>query len=273
MLTYYGKLLNFIHMNNGKYRSIKSLMSRILMNPLMNELNESDVALYISDCLRLIEAPAIYENKVVDIDIKEHRGELPCDLIYIKQTRMYAGSNAKLRTPQSTYTTQLSRFVPMKYASDHFHTALHEQSSPDLMGTNGSELDYEVTYQINGDFIYTSFPDGKVQMSYQGLKVDEEGYPMIPDNVKVEKAIEAYIKVQHYTIMWELGKIADKVIQKAEQEYAWYVGAAETSMRSLTIDQAESLKAALTRTILKPLQHHNGFRNLGTQEYLHKGSI
>lgn len=239
----------------------------------MNNLNESDVAQYISDCLRLIGAPLIYEDKVEDIDIKEHRGELPCDLLYIKQTRMYAGSNAKLRSPQSTYTTQMSRFVPMKYATDHFHTALHEENSPDLLGTNGSELDYEVTYQINGEYIYTSFKEGKVQMSFKGLKTDEEGYPMIPDNVKVEKAIEAYIKVQHYTIMWELGKIADKVLNKAEQEYSWYVGAADTSMRALSVDQAESLKAALTRTILKPLQHHAGFKNLGTQEYINKGSI
>lgn len=237
----------------------------------MASLNESDAAQYVSDVLRLIEAPMIYQDKVCDIEILNYRGELPCDLLYVLQCRKYRqGWSVQ---PQSSYTIGFSDFEPMKYATDHFHTALHVAESPDLQPTAASGLDYETTYSIQGDMIYTSFREGMVQMSYKGLVLDEEGYPMIPDNVKVELAIEHYLKYKHYTILWEMGKIADKVLNKAEQEYSWYVGAADTSMRGMSIDQAEAFKAAFTRTILKPLQHHNGFKNLGTQEYINSGSI
>lgn len=56
-------------MYNGKYKSIKSIMNRILINPNMASLNESDAAQYVSDVLRLIEVPMIYQDKVCDIEI------------------------------------------------------------------------------------------------------------------------------------------------------------------------------------------------------------
>lgn len=258
-------------MHNGKYKSIKDMMSRLLRNPLMSNLNESDVASYTADAIRFIQAPLAYEEKVADIDIVDYRGELPCDIIYIQQTQKYKeGLNEG--KPESTYNTMYG-YLPMRYATDHFHTALHADNSPDLQKNGYTEHDYDVTYKIQSNYIYTSFKEGKVRMSYRGLALDDEDFPMIPDNIAVEKAIENHIKYEYYTILWELGKIADKVYRKVETERDWYMGSANTKMQLQNIDQAEAMKAALTRTILKPLQHGSGFKDLGTQEYINRGSI
>jgi hypothetical protein len=261
-------------MTNGKYKSIKALLSRLLINPMMNGINETDVAMYVGDAIRLIEAPMAYDTYVEEIEICNHRGELPCNIVYIQQCQL--AMNAKLPAqPGSTYTAHGGAWSPMRYATDHFQTSLHDDSSNDLRQKriHFSELDYDNTYSVQHDFIYTSVREGVVRMSYKGIAIDAEGFPMIPDNVKVEKAIENHIKCEYYRILWEMGKIADKVFQKVEQERDWYIGAANTGLQLQTIDQAESMKAQMTRTILKPLQQHNGFRNLGTQEYINKGSI
>lgn len=258
-------------MHNGKYKSIKDLMSRLSRNPLLNDLNESDIASYIADTIKFIQAPMAYLEKVAEINIEDYRGELPCDIIYIQQTQKFKEALNE-GVPESKYN-RMYGYLPMRYATDHFHTALHANNSPDLQKNGYTEMDYDLTYKIQNNYIYTSFREGKVRMSYRGLALDDEGYPMIPDNIAVEKAIENNVKYEYYTILWELGKISDKVYQKVSQERDWYIGSANTKMQLQNIDQAESMKAALTRTILKPLQHGSGFKDLGAQEYLNQGSI
>ena len=258
-------------MTNGKYISIKNLMSRLLRNPLMNDLNDSDAASYIADALRLIEAPLAFEEKVEYIDIVDYRGELPCDIIYIQQTQKVKEVIDRVN-PQSGYNHNYG-YESMRYATDTFHVDIVADDSPDLQKNSSTSLDYDNTYKVQSNLIYTSFREGKVRMSYRGLMLDDEGFPMIPDNVKVEKAIENHIKYEYYTILWEMGKISDKVYNKVCQERDWYIGGANTSLQLQTLDQAESMKAMLTRTILKPLQSQSGFKNLGTQEYLNKNSI
>lgn len=54
---------------------------------------------------------------------------------------------------------------------------------------------YEIT--IDDNIIYTTFDEGRIYLKYYGFPLDEEGMPMIPDIIQVEKAVEAYI-------MWQL---------------------------------------------------------------------
>jgi len=256
-------------MHNGNYKSIKALMSRLLANPLMNGANESDIAQYTADALKLIAAPMAYVDKVEHIDICDYRGELPCDILYIIQTQKQ--SNAVPNRQPTSRNNHFSGYTQMTYASDHFHTALHSEDSPDLRGAMG--LDHGDTYSIQVNQIYTSFKDGKVRMAYKAILTDEDGFPMIPDKVEVEKAVENHVKLEVYTPLWEQGKITDKVFQRVSQERDWYIGSANTSLQIQNIDQAERMKAAFTRTLLNPLSQHTGFKNFGTQEYINKGSI
>lgn len=237
------------------YISINSVLSRTLNSPMMEGITEAQVATYVADCMKLIGAPMSYEDKVAIITIENNRGELPCDILYIQQTRK-VGSNGHLD--------------PMRYASDTFHSAYHEIGSPDFVEMASN---YDNTYSLNNGMIYTSFKEGTLQMSYKGLKTDEDGLPMIPDDVKFEKAIEEYIKTQYYRIQWELGKIPDKVFQKAEQESMWYIGAANTRAQLMTIDQAETFRAAFTKILQNTTAAKKYFQDHGRQEYIKYGRI
>jgi hypothetical protein len=240
---------------NTNYISIKGVLSRVLSNPLMEGISEANVAMYIADAMKLIGASMSYENKVDTINISNYRGELPCELLYIQQTRKKDKDGG---------------LQPMRYASDTFHSAYHEIGSPDFAEMSSN---YDWTYSINNGMIYTNFPEGTIEQSYKGLKLDEDGLPMIPDNVKFEKAIEEYIKTQWYRIQWELGKISDKVLAKAEQEYMWYVGGANTSAQLQTIDQAETFRSAFTKILDNSTAAKKFFQDHGRQEYIKYGRI
>jgi hypothetical protein len=52
----------------------------------------------------------------------------------------------------------------------------------------------DLTYKIQGNFIYTSFEEGEIEVSYQAIATDEQGFPLIPDNSSFTRALELYIK-------------------------------------------------------------------------------
>jgi len=242
-----------------RYISMKAMLGRLLASPLMNGITEADVARYIADCISLIGAPMAYADKVENITIENYRAKLPCDLLYIQQTRKVT------KVPHGS-----DRLEAMRYASDTFHSAYHEIGSPDFAEKTSN---YDWTYSVNNGYIYTNFKEGTVQQSYKALVTDDEGIPMIPDNVKFEKAVENYIKAEWYRIQWELGKVSDKVLQKAEQERDWYVGAANTTAQLMTIDQAETFRAAFTRILDNSTTAKQFFQNHGRQEYIKYGRI
>ena len=59
-----------------------------------------------------------------------------------------------------------------------------------------------------------------------------------------------------------MGQITDKVYAKTEQEYMWYVGAAQTSMLMPNLDEMESWKNMLRKFIVPDTAHQNAFTAL-----------
>lgn len=239
-------------MVTSNYISINSIFSALLVNPLMEGITPSDIARYTFDIIALMGVPLIYDNKVVIITIEDYRGNLPCDLLYIQQTRNQDG-------------------LPMRYSADTFTSAYHDIGSPDVV--NDYDVVKDLYYSLNHGKIYTSFESGVIEMSFKAIAVDEDGLPLIPDHIKFKRTVEAYIKLKWYEIQWELGKISDKVLQRADQEYCWNVGAAQNYGKLQTIDQAETFRGAFTRLITNNTAASKSFTNFGQQEYIKTGSI
>ena len=80
-------------------------------------------------------------------------------------------------------------YIPMVYASDIYHSGLHCDETVHEQYNCQSNI----TYNINNNYIETSTKDGYVQIAYQAIKTDEEGFPMIPDDTKVRMALKYFI--------------------------------------------------------------------------------
>lgn len=239
------------------YRSLDTIFSKLLANPNMNGITPSDVASYTLECISFIGVPMAYENKVTvpPIEICDHRGDLPCDIVYIQQTRKRSGN----------------LLAPMRYSTDTFTSGYHESGSPDVVSTANLPKDYY--YSLNGGKIYTGFEEGQLEMSYKAVKTDEDGFPMIPDNEKYSRAVEAYIKLKWYEIQWELGNLPDKVLARADREYCFAVGSAQNYGHLQSLDQAESFTNMITNLVGNSLASKNYFQDLGRQHYFKTGSI
>lgn len=222
-------------------------MDKLTRHPLLQDISFETVVDYAVDFIRIVGTPPSFIEKTIDIDIKEYRGVLPCDFYQVIQVR-------DMNHPNDSHPA-------FRHTTDSFHMSNHREE--EYKHDNHREL----TYKIQGGMIITSVPKGKIEMAYMAMPIDEEGYPLIPDNSSYSRALELYIKLQWFTILFDTGKISAQVLSNTQQQYAWAVGQAQTDLIRPTIDQMESITAAWNKLLPDITKDHaNGFIHEGTEE-------
>ena len=98
--------------------------------------------------------------------------------------------------------------------------------------------------------------------------VDEEGFPLIPDNGTFPRALELYIQKRYFTSLFNSGKISIQVLHNVQQEYAFYAGQAQNDLIKPDLDQMESIKNMWTELIPRIYKHADGFKTVNTPEIL-----
>jgi hypothetical protein len=185
----------------NNYISLKTIVDKVLRHPLMAGISFETIIDYTVDFLRIVKHYAFFENKTTTITIEKYKGLLPDD--FYEVVSIYRGD--------------------IKYS--------YNANSKDKQAN---------VYKIQGGYIYTDLEKGELELEYQAILIDEEGYPLIPDNSKFTRALEAYIKKQWFTILFDMGKLQPAILQNIQQEYAWAVGACESEFHYMTLDKADN---------------------------------
>lgn len=221
-----------------QYINIKNILDKLLRHPLLQDLSLETAVDYTVDFMRIVGVPRIFNEKVVEIETNAYRAKLPCDYYQIIQVRPVGGA-------------------ALTYSTDSFFA--------------GGKSAYNNTYKIQGNIIYTSLENSKLELAYLAIETDEDGYPLLPDNSSFTRALELYIKKQWFTVLFDLGKITPAVLQNTQQEYAWAVGDCQSEFNRLSIDQMEALSNSWRTMIIRNNQHSSGFATNGSKEILKIG--
>lgn len=244
---------------NGKYVSIETIINKVYRDlGATDDLNISDAIEWAGEAMEFIGATVYLKEKVESVSVSDYKAKLPCDLHYINTVAGVQGTFEDDECPDSS-----TLYTPMTYTTDAFHHWRCGQSQDHC-------CDSRLTYDINDDYIFPNFEEGKLLISYKALPTDERGYPMIPDDIKFKAAVSSHISWRIGFIRWISGKIPGQVYQKLEQDRDWYLGAAQTRDKMPSYDMAENLKNAWTRLIPKLENHSTGFKNIGNQENRNK---
>jgi hypothetical protein len=241
---------------NGKYVSLETIIAKVYRDlGLSDSINIGDAIEWAGEAMDLIGATIYLEDKVEAVDIREYKGKLPCELHYIRT----ASANAMSLDQETDCDIKSMSFTPMRYTTDTYHHWKCGKSQDHLCTS-------DVTYNINDDFIFTSFEEGKVLISYRALPVDSRGYPKVPDDSKFKEAVAAHIKWRLGFIRWSNGKMPGAVYQVIERDRDWYIGAAQNRDKMPGMDMLESIKNNWLRLIPKINQHKDGFKSAGSAE-------
>lgn len=277
-------------MLNGKLISAKEPIAMALRDGgyKAQDFVFADLLEWSAEVLDLIGSPQSLGKDIACITIKDHRGKLPCNLNQIVQASAMLDNGIQF---------------PMREANNTFHPLFFENGT--LVGTLNPQTPIAVdpltgnatfnfynydeslsgkmvnilpltfkdtTYEVNSDYIYTSFKDGaKVLLSYRSFPIDREGFPLIPDNISYKKAVQHYIMWKLDYQMWRRSKISDKIFEEATQQKDWYVGKATTAAIIPGIDGMESLKNQWLKMYQDFNTHDKFFDNLGDQQFLKMG--
>ena len=132
---------------------------------------------------------------------------------------------------------------------------------------DGQYFTSPLTYKIQGDCIFTSVESGEIEIAYLGMPINEEGYPLLPDNSTYIRALENYIKLQWFTILFDTGKLQPQILQNTQQQYAWAVGQAQAELILPTIDQMEMISNMWCKLLPDTTNdHQHGYMHEGTKE-------
>lgn len=231
--------------NNISYTNIRVILDRLLRHPLLTDLNLETAIQYTLDFIGAMGLPNVYVDKIETIDIKEYRGELPCDLISINQVRLHKNG------------------IALRAMTDNFNaypTHDHEGRHWDERG--------EPSFKTQGRVIFTSMRHGKIDISYKAIMLDDEGLPLIPDNSIFLKALELYIKKEWFTILFDMGKISPAVLNNTQQSYAFVAGQCNNEFLIPSVSEMEAITNSWNQLIPRTNEFRYGFKNLGNKEYI-----
>lgn len=231
-------------------------MWKVMKNPLASELTYEECAEYALEFIKILGAPVAYENKLIVLDLLSYKAELPCDLLYLNGVRYITGL-------QNNVTG-----IAMRESSNVYHLDPIEFNNSDSNSIYNSNSEF--TYKIQKGIIFTSQCNGCIQISYQGIATDENGYPLIPDNEKVMIGMEYYILSRYLEPLWMMGKITDKAFEYIQQKRYFYTPSAFTALQMPSVDKMETVMNGINRLIINTSAHQNFFKKFGEKEIIKK---
>lgn len=245
------------------YTTIRRVLDNLLVHPLLRDVTVEQAVRYVIRFISLYGFPKLFQDKAADVEVHAFRGVLPCDLISIIQVRdKGCGLCLKAMTdnfPGALFPPPESR--PQEKKQKHLQ---------DLYIPERKVVQEELSFKTQGRIIFTSFPEGCLEIAYKGIPVDEDGFPLLVDNENYLAALEAFIKLQVFTIKFDIGQLNANVLQNAQQDYAWRAAELGSEFLTPSVSEAESL-SRMYNTMLMSVHHFDhGFRHMSDREYLRR---
>lgn len=227
-------------MEHSKYITVQELLGELKDHPMLEDLTLERVVSYSVEFCRKWGMNVLFEEKVVTLKADNYRVVLPCDFYELVGIR--------------DHDSQIS----YRYSTDVFHYTPDETYRTEFTMVNHEML----TYKLNGNVVFLSTKDNEVDVVYQAIAVDENGYPLIYDDATYIQALKDYIKKARFIILCDLGKIDKDTRENAKQEYAFSARVLRNHMAMITPDQAESMANILNNMIIHKGQYR-GYKHIG----------
>lgn len=239
-------------MLNGKYTTVDRVISSVYRDfKFSTEINWIDCIEWIGECLAHIGTAGQYVEKVTDgntdlghsepIVIENYRGRIPHDIVFVMQAW-----NCETNSP-------------MDYSTDPFHTSYYCEGTTRCCSGND-------TYKMNNDYIFTSFEEGTVKLSYRAFPTDTDGLPMIPDHQAFVEACKWSIGRNIAMKLWIQGKMDANQFQYFDQQRDWYIAQATAKANLPNYDRMQNLQNIFTSLIPQLRAKDDRFLRIGKLE-------
>lgn len=250
----------------------------------MKSLNYEDIIDHAVAVLKLVKVPGIYKEHPHYAVIENHLVHIPKEALNLKKveyvypdgsmTPMIASTNSLGNQPRILDTRNAyarSSVENMNYSEEIYTDPAVSsiKKNGDVIVQSAAPQVSSFKYKVNNQHVQCSVRDGRVLLIYDRINADEDGIPLVPNSESLIKAITNYIKVQVFEVLVDLNKISERSLTRAEQEYSWYIGQAQTEFQGIgSDDEMEAfLNAHVGMFDIKSL-HSNRFEDSSDKEII-----
>lgn len=277
----------------------KTISSKVIVRKVFRDINPNtdnwvdDAIEWIGEALEHIGSAPQLITKTCVLTMRDYKAALPNDLFYINQVALNETEEGVIISQQmdtlleliddivngtrtSNYTlneinsrlqvleNQLGESDNMSILNKCRTSFPNTTDCPDCI--NDNNLPFRC-YYVEADKIKTSFSTGKVCLSYTAFPIDDECFPLVPDDISFKEAMFWYI----YKKML-LGNMAPSQngigYEFAEMQWKYYCTQARNAANFPDIDGYESFMDQWVRLIPNINRHAEGFAGLNQRESL-----
>lgn len=277
----------------------KTISSKVVIRKIFRDINPNtdnwvdDAIEWMGEALEHIGAAPQLEIKTCVLTVKDYKAALPNDLYYINQVALNETEEGVIISQQMD--TLLERIDAIVNGGASYNYTLNEINSrlqvlenqlagadnmtvlnkcrtsfpktvdcPDCI--NDNNLPFRC-YYTEADKLKASFSQGKVCISYMAFPVDDECFPLVPDDISFKEAMFWYV----YKKML-LGNMTPSQngigYEFAEMQWKYYCTQARNAANYPDIDAYESFMDQWVRLIPNINRHAEGFAGLNQRESL-----
>ena len=243
-------------MHAGKTVSYKLILDKVIRDFGFNyDIKDEEGIEWLAEFMAHTNVAVTMEEKIAYIHVCDGRADLPFDLYKIGQTAHMEG----ITTIEEAECGK-GVLYPMRWKTDSFHKRYHKDTRD--YTTEGRE-----TYTVGQGYIFTSFHEGIIAMSYSAIPTDECGYPMIPAEQEWLEGASHYVAHRIARKLWLRDELSDKKMQLIERDKEWYFAQAVNHAKQWNgVDEAETVKNSVVRTIPDLQAHASFFANMQLPE-------
>ena len=263
--------------------SIDEVIGRVIRNTRIQDSSYLlDMVEWIPEAMAQMKTKVTLVTKFEDVRVNFHVGKLPCGLDHITavewkgmripeaQGARTAAGEAHGRHEASKVDDQLGfKTVPLQYVGTADDVDDVSFYGNDLVSTSPEDcgrfpLHKEAWYRIELGHLQFSVPDTVVRVWYRCIPLDENGFPLIPDEENYKQALYFYTREMMVGAGYE-----DKAynINQLHEKFELYAGRAINNIRYPSVDSMDLKVNRMTRLIPNANYFDSFFNDNSKEKY------
>lgn len=231
-----------------KTTSVQVIIARIYRElDLQDETRWMDIIEWCGEALGFIRAGIQYKTSSQELTVNGGRAELPCDF-YSLNALLYNG-------------------YPVQPTTSIFKGKFEFEDS-DVVTTLQAAAG--LTHDLEFPYVRINVADGsKIYISYEAILTDEDGFPLIPDDISFIEALTKYCLMKMaLPAFFRREQGAESLYFALKSEWKEYCRQARGVANMPSIQDLEIIKSITMRLIPQVNQHNALFSELGIPESL-----
>lgn len=289
-------------MKIARFISVNTIIAKVYRDLGIDDVSESDAVEWAAEAIEQMSIKETYDVNTAFLNVKNYQCEMPDGLQHVLQIAKHRTRHCRPKSHRQIFyevPDECGCSVETEHndcgcdtVTDHRHLRSckgfmenwgivfglnhngrdkYEWEEVEPTGNNffnagvchGGECTKRNQYRLSNGKILFSFESGFIVLSYAGTRLDDDGYPMIPDEVSAREAVSKYLIMKIMQREWYRGRdgYQDKMI-KAEQDWHWYCKQFKT--KAAMPDEDEYRKIARQELRMFPVFYpdHEGHINI-----------